>query len=149
VNIAVTVTRSGTQDTESDFVQIPLLGVGIIPPEDFELEVPETGDPSSVGATLEFLTVGVPPGTIVNFSLSNNALGSLNPTSTPVLGSEESGSAVTEYTAVNGAGGTQVVTARAVLPNPADVDPDCPNVPEAERTIEEVVIITQSVSTGE
>jgi hypothetical protein len=82
---------------------------------------------------------------MVDFTLSRSDLGSLNPTSTPVSGPEDSGVAATQYTTVNNTGGTQVVTATAVLPNPFDFDPSCPNVPESDRTIQEFVVITQSV----
>lgn len=144
VNVAVKITRSGTQDTESDFVSIPLQGVGLIAPDDQDLDVPQAGDPGSAGLTLEFAAVGLLDGTIVNFALSNPAKGSLNPTSDQVAG----GVVVTEYTATNGQAGTQVVTATAILPNPFDFDQSCPNVPEGDRTIRERMVITQSVSTG-
>jgi hypothetical protein len=140
VNIAATVTPPGG-NPESDFGQVVLNPVGIIPPDDQDLDVPQAGDPGTAGLTLEFAAVGLPDGTIVNFALSNPAKGILNPTSDEVAG----GLAVTEYTATNGQAGTQVVTATAILPNPFDSDPNCPNVPVADRTIKEIVVITQSV----
>lgn len=145
VNIAATVTPPGG-NPESDFQQLVLFPVGIIPPEDIEdLVTNPAGDPTSVFQTLEFQTVGLPPGTVVDFSLSRPDLGSLDPTSAPVTGSVDAGFVATQYTTVNNTGGTQVVTATAVLPNPFDINPNCPNVPESQRTIEESVTITQSV----
>jgi hypothetical protein len=144
VNIAATVTPPG-ENPGSNFDTVALTPVGIIPPEDTELDVPPADDPSSVGLTIEFAAVGLPDGTIVDFTLSNPALGSLNPTSVAVAG----GSAVTQYSANNGQAGTQVVTATAVLPNPFDFDPSCPNVPEGDRTIQEIFVITQSVMTDD
>jgi hypothetical protein len=146
VNVAASVTPPGGGDSDSNFGTVILNGVGMIPPEDIEDLVTNPADsPTSIFVTLEFQTVGIPPGTTVSFTVSRPDLGSLNPTSTPVVGSEESGLAATQYTTVNNTGGTQVVTARVVLPNPFDIDPNCPNVPEADRTIEEVVVVTQSV----
>jgi hypothetical protein len=145
VNVAATVSPPG-ENPGSNFDTVLLTPVGIIPPEDIEdLVTNPAGDPTSIFVTLEFQTIGVPPGTTVDFTLSRPDLGSLNPTSTEVAGPVDSGVAATQYTTVNNTGGTQVVTATAVLPNPFDFDPSCPNVPEADRTIQEFVVITQSV----
>jgi len=143
VNIAATVMPPGG-DSETDFGTVLLRPVGMIPPEDTELTSGDMGGPM-IGLTLEFQTIGLPPGTIVNFTVSNPGIGSVSPTSVAVVGSEDVGSAITQYTSVNNTGGTQVVTARAILPNPFDINPNCPSVPESERTIEEFIIITQSV----
>jgi len=146
VNVAASVTPPGGGDSDSNFGTVILNGVGIIPPENIDdLVTNPPDDPISIFVTLEFQTIGIPPGTTVNFTVSRHDLGSLNPTSTPVVGSEDSGLAATQYTTVNNTGGTQVVTAKIILPNPFDIDPNCPNVPEADRTIEEFVVITQSV----
>ncbi len=143
VNIAATVTPPGG-NPESDFETLLLNPVGMVPPPDTDLTSGEMGG-SAIGLTLEFQTIGLPPGTtIVNFTVSNPGIGSVSPTSVAVLGSEDVGSAVTQYTSVNNTGGTQVVTARAILPNPSSINPNCPNVPEADRTVEEFIIITQS-----
>lgn len=143
VNIASTVTPPG-ENPGSNFDTIVLNAVGILPPEDTELEVPALDDmdmcPGTVGLSLEFAVIGLPPGTVVNFTLSNPALGVLNPTSAPVAG----GSVVTEYSVPDCQAGTQVVTATAVLPNPFDLDPSCPNVSEADRTVQEIIVITQT-----
>lgn len=146
VNVAVTITGTDGKP-ENRFGTIILNSVSIIPPADFELGVPQADSTSKVGSTLKFLTVGIPPGTIVNFALSNPALGSLAPTSTAVLGSEGSGSATTSYTAVNGEVGTQVITATITLPNPFDIDNSCPVVPVEDRQAQAVVVITQSIAT--
>lgn len=145
VNVAVSITPPNG-DRESDFVSVILNPVGIIPPEDIEVETRLGGDPLSTFVTLEFITIGIPPGTVVNFSLSRPDLGVLNPTSAPVVGSEEVGSVTTQYTTFNNTGGTQVIIASLVLPNPFDRYPSrCPDVPESDRRVEEQVVITQTV----
>lgn len=144
VNIAATVTPPGG-NPESDLGQVVLNPVGIIPPEPIDdLVTNPLDNPNSIFVTLEFQTIGLPPGTVVNFTLDRPDLGSLDPTSALVTGSGDSGFVATQYTTVNNTGGTQVVTATAVLPNPITINPNCPNVPEAQRTIEESIIITQS-----
>ena len=143
LNIAANIiTPDG--DEESDFGPLFLFAVGIIPPDDQEITTNPAGDPLSVFLTLVFQTIGIPPGTIVTFALSNPTLGSLFPLMTPVLGAEDSGTATTQYTTFNNTGGTQIITATIILPNPADFDSDCPNVPVQQRTIQEDVIIVQS-----
>jgi hypothetical protein len=143
LNIAANIiTPDG--DEESDFGPLFLFAVGIIPPEDQGITTNPADDPLSVFLTLVFQTIGIPPGTIVTFALSDPTLGSLFPLMTPVLGSEDSGTATTQYTTFNNTGGTQIITATIILPNPVDFDPDCPNVPVAQRTIQEDVIIVQS-----
>ena len=117
VNVAVTITVPG-EDTESDFNVIILLGVDIIPPADTEITSRPVGDPLSEFLTLIFQTIGFPPGTRVNFSVSNPAIGNVMPTSAMVVGPEESGAAITQYNTVNGTGGTQVITATITIPNP-------------------------------
>ncbi len=144
VNVAVNIIPPNG-DRESDFVSVVLNPVGIVPPEDTEIETRPAGDPLSTFITLEFITVGIPPGTVVNFSLSRPDLGVLNPTSAPVVGSEESGSVTTQYTTFNNTGGTQVIIASLVLPNPFERYPSrCPDVPESYRRVEEQVVITQT-----
>jgi hypothetical protein len=143
VNVSITVTTpQGIK--QSDFGQITLQCIGIIPPADQQITTnPPTDNMNFVFLTLEFQTIGIPPGTTVNFSLSRPDLGSLNPTSAPVGGSEAAGTVSTQYTAQN-KGGAQVITAAITLPNPSDVDPRCPSVPIEDRQIRAVVTITQS-----
>ena len=147
VNIAATVMPPGG-DSETDFETILLQPVGMIPPEDTELTSGEMGGPA-IFLTLVFQTIGLPPGTIVDFEVFNAAIGSVSPASDAVVGSEDSGSVTTQYTSFNETGGAQRVIARAVLPNPITINPSCPNVAESDRTVEEFVIITQSAPDAE
>ncbi|MER3445931.1 MAG: hypothetical protein C4291_03430 [Candidatus Dadabacteria bacterium] len=143
VNVAVTITDSNGIK-ESRFGKITLQCIGITPPADQQITTnPPTDTVNFVFLTLEFQTIGILPGTTVNFSLSRPDLGSLSPTSAPVGGSETAGTVSTQYTAQN-KGGTQVITATITLPNPSDVDPRCPSVPIEDRQVQAVVTITQS-----
>lgn len=144
VNVSVTITTSDGKK-ESRFDTLVLRGVSITPPQDTDVTTNPTDSPNSVFVPLQFQTTGIPTGTTVNFSLSRPDLGKLNPTSTTVGGSEDSGTATTEYDTINNTGGTQVITAKVILPNPADVDPSCPDVSIGDRTIQAIVTITQSV----
>ncbi len=144
VNVSITVTTpEGIK--QSDFGTITLQCIDITPPADQAVTTNPSGSPTSIFLTLPFITTGIPPGTTVNFSLSRPDLGSLNPTSTAVSGSEISGTATTEYDTINNTGGTQVITATITLPNPSDVDSRCPSVPIEDRQVQAVVTITQSV----
>lgn len=128
LNIAANITTPDG-DMESDFGPLFLLAVGIIPPEDQTIAPNSAGDPLSI--PIVFQTIGIPPGPTgptVTFSLSDPTLGSLNPTMAQVMGTEESGTATTQYTAFNNTLGTQTITATIPLPNPAVLDPGCPNV---------------------
>ena len=143
LNVAVKITTPDG-DSESDFVTMFLNAVGMIPPEDMDVTTsPDDGITLPVIVTLVFQTIGIPPGTNVSFSLSNPALGMLNPLVTPVSGAEDNGEAETLYTTVNGSSGIQTITATIILPNPFDFDPSCPNVPVGQRTIQVSVKINQ------
>jgi hypothetical protein len=143
VNVSITVTTpQGVK--QSDFGTITLQCIDMIPPADQSITTNAPDSTFKVFISLIFQTVGIAPGTPVNFSLSRSDLGSLNPTSAAVGGSETGGTATTQYTAEN-KGGTQVITATIVLPNPFDIDPNCPEVPIGDRTIQAIVTITQSV----
>jgi len=144
LNVAVNLTTPDLEE-ESDFGTILLAGVGMIPPADQTVTTAPADPPVIV--TLEFDTIGIPPGTNVNFSLSNPALGMLNPLMTQVIGDEADGAAVTQYTTANNSNGIQTITATIVLDNPFDIDPSCPSVPVGQRTIQVFVIITQVAPT--
>lgn len=143
VNIAAIITTpQGVK--QQDFGTVILNAVGITPPV---ADQPITsGSCIPIFVTLQFLTIGIPPGTPVTFTLGNPGLGCLKPTSAKVVGSEASGTVSTEYDMKNNTGGTQVITATLVLPNLFDpIDrPNCPDIPEVDRTIQVVVTITQS-----
>ena len=142
-NLGVTITTPDGE-SESGFVPIVFNPVRLIAPEDFELTSGEPVGPS-IFSTLEFLTQGLPPGTIVEFEVSRPDLGDVFPTSVAVDGSTSDGLATTQYTSVNFTGGTQVVTATVILPNPPTKNPICPPVPVADRTVTAVVVITQAI----
>ena len=150
VNIGATVTPPG-ENPGSNFDTVILTPVGLIPPEDTTIEVPIVIDEmtmmpvceSGVFLSLEFAAVGLPEGTEVNFTLLDSGLGTIAPNPAFVTG----GSVVTQYTVPNCETGTQSITATAILPNPFDFDPSCPNVPEADRTVQEIIVITQTAPT--
>lgn len=150
VNISATINPPGG-DTESDFITITLQGVGITTPENTDLEVPNPADPEAndVFLTLAFTTVGIKPGTVVEVSLSNPALGffedGTDVTFPVVIGSEEAGEFFVQYNALR-AGGTQVITARIVLEIPPELAAICPIPLEEDLTIEASFSITQSVA---
>ena len=144
LNVAVNLTTPDLEE-ESDFGTILLAAVGMIPPAPQTVTTAPADPPVIV--TLEFDTIGIPPGTNVNFSLSNPALGMLNPLMTQVIGDEADGAAVTQYTTANNSNGIQTITATIVLDNPFDIDPSCPSVPVGQRTIQVFVVITQIAPT--
>jgi hypothetical protein len=144
LNIAAIITTpQGVK--QQNFGTVILNAVNVTPPTDTDVTTNPADSCSAIFLTLQFQTTGIPPGTPVNFKLSNPALGSLKPTSTTVGGSESSGTATTEYDTKNNTGGTQVITATIVLPNPFDIDSNCPDVSIGDRTIQAIVTITQSV----
>ncbi len=145
VNVSATITRAdGSGIKQSSFGQITLDCISITPPSDQDVTTNVAGDPLSQFLTLTFTTLGIPPGTTINFSVRDPGLGSVTPASTTVGGSEGSGLAIAQYTTVNGTGGTQVVTATIVLPNPSSIDPSCPDVRSEDRTITGEITITQT-----
>src|SRR3990172_11450590 len=90
LNIAVNITTPDG-DEESDFGTIILLAVGTIPPEEMEITSNPVGDPMTAFLTLIFQTIGIPPGTMVDFDVANTDIGSVMPLSPTVIGSEEMG----------------------------------------------------------
>lgn len=143
VNVGVTLTRAGGQQ-ESRFFPIAINPVRLISPADTEITTNPVGAPTTLFITLQFMTEGIPVGTIVEFEASNTAIGDVEESMVPVMGTKAEGQAIVQYTTVNGTGGTQVITASIVLPDPATMDPDCPSIPETQRTLQEVVVIDQS-----
>lgn len=143
VTVGVTLTRAGGQQ-ESRFFPIAINPVGLIAPNDTEITTSLPGDPN-IFITLQFQTFGIPVGTIVEFEVSDPGLGDVEEAMVPVMGTKAEGQAIVQYTSENNTGGTQVVTATIVLPDPVTMDPDCPSIPESERTLQAVMVIDQSV----
>lgn len=148
VNIAAIITTpQGVQ--QQNFGTVILNAVSITPPADTDVTTNPPDSCSIIFLTLQFQTTGIPPGTIVNFKLSNSSLGTISANSIPALvqGSESSGTVTIQYDTKNNTGGTQIITATIELPNPFDPvnRPDCPDVSIVDRTIQAVVTITQSV----
>ncbi|MEQ9617933.1 MAG: hypothetical protein RIG61_02025 [Deltaproteobacteria bacterium] len=149
VNIAVTV-RPIDGDEESDFITITLEGVGIIPPDNQDITVPNPMDAEAqdIFLTLIFNTIGIKPGTLAEVSLSNPDIGLFNGgfavVEVPVSGSVEAGEFVVQYNPAR-AGGTQIMTARIFLEVPPELAAFCPIPPPEDLVIEATVVITQSV----
>ena len=156
VGETATVNISATVDilegpSGSDFLTVTLEGIGITPPEDQDIEVPNPEDEEALDIflTLSFNTVGINPGTIAEVSVSNPELGLFNGTSevvlVPVLGSVSAGQFIVQYNAFR-AGGAQVITARIQLELPPDLAEVCPVPDPEDLLIEAVVVITQTVA---
>ncbi|MGH7851083.1 MAG: hypothetical protein ACREOP_12365 [Thermodesulfobacteriota bacterium] len=96
VNISATI-HPVDGDEESDFLTMTLRGVGIAGPGNQDITVPNPADleAEDIFLTLIFLTIGIKPGTIVEVSVSDPALGLLNDGDSvvfvPVLGDSEGG----------------------------------------------------------
>lgn len=150
INISATVDQ-GNGNTEADFITLTLQGVGINTPDNQELEVPNPQDTEALDVflTLPFSTVGIKPGTEVEVSLSNPALGffedGTDVTFPIVSGSEESGEFFVQYNALR-VGGTQVITARIFLDIPPELAAICPIPAEEDIIVEATFSITQSVA---
>lgn len=152
VNISATI-HPVDGDEESDFIQIPLKGVGIVAPGDQAVTVPDpelTPDAEDVSITLQFQTVGIEPGTLAEVFLNNPTIGTLNGGSdvvqVPVFGSINSGQFIVTYTAFVGQAGIQIITATIQLQIPPELFAVCPLISEDDGLIEVVVVITQTVA---
>ena len=160
VNLAVSIVIAGspppndTPDTTvNDFVSLLINAVGIIPPDDTTVTPLPLSSPLIQFIDFEFATFGIPPtsssGIEAECMVSNPDLGfidnsTINGTTdtTPVLGSTETGRFIAKYFILNGTGGqNQVLTCMITLPNPADIDPGCENVPLNKRKITAEILI--------
>ncbi|MCH8028501.1 MAG: hypothetical protein IH874_01020 [Candidatus Dadabacteria bacterium] len=138
VAIAVTIT---TPDgfSQSDFTQVIVEPVFLVAQDD------------SASLTVPFCPNDVPTTIVLTFdAMGLENCGDLSVSFDRSLGTITAigplGDTITiGYTAKNGAGGIQIITITIVLPNPASVDPSCPNVPLADRTIFATVVIEQTV----
>lgn len=144
VNIGVTLTRA-TGQSESRSFALQLNPVFFTAPADTEIETNQADDPTFRFLTLEFLTQGIPVGTIAEFEVSNPAIGDVENSMVPVQGDITSGRAIVQYNTVNNTGGTQIITGTIILPDPPTMDPSCNSIPVGQRTLFADVVITQSV----
>lgn len=162
INISATVTLADGRH-ESDFTTLVLDGVGLVPatpgPDTDPVIVPHpstTPAPTNIAVPLTFQSVGLEPGTLVEISLSNPEIGSLNGGGdpeigdaiyvAPILGSVNAGQFFVQYNAFVGQAGTQVILARTQIQIPPEFLALCPLISEEDGLIEVVVIITQEVA---
>lgn len=162
INISATVTLADGRH-ESDFTTVVLDGVGLVPatpgPDTDPVIVPHpstTPAPTNIAVPLTFQSVGLEPGTLVEISLSNPEIGSLNGGGdpeigdaiyvAPILGSVNAGQFFVQYNAFVGQAGTQVILARTQIQIPPEFLALCPLISEEDGLIEVVVIITQEVA---
>lgn len=162
INISATV-RLADGRSESDFLSVTLDGVGLIPatpgPDTDPVIVPHpstTPAPTNIAVPLTFQSVGLEPGTLVEISLSNPDIGSLNGGGdpqvgeaifvAPILGNVNSGQFFVQYNAFVGQPGTQVILAKTQIQIPPEFMAVCPLISEQDGLIEVIVIITQEVA---
>ncbi|MCA9809541.1 MAG: hypothetical protein KC473_04325, partial [Candidatus Dadabacteria bacterium] len=136
INISATVTLADGRH-ESDFTTVVLDGVGLVPatpgPDTDPVIVPHpstTPAPTNIAVPLTFQSVGLEPGTLVEISLSNPEIGSLNGGGdpeigdaiyvAPILGSVNAGQFFVQYNAFVGQAGTQVILARTQIQIPPE-----------------------------
>ena len=164
VNIGVTLTTPAG-DSQSDFVPVTINPVNLTGPAGI-IDLLANPDPTfctdqgltpnpDVTLTIILTTTGIPPSpndgdptkAQLFIEVSRPDLGSILDPTPPIIGTKVQGQAVVEYIAEDNAGGTQVITARLVLPNPQDKFESAPFVPVEDRTILVDVIINQTIGT--
>ena len=159
VNISATITLADGR-RESDFTTVVLDGVGIVQPTPGPVVIvphpSTTPAPTNIAVPLAFQTVGIEPGTLVEISLSNPDIGSLNGGGdpqvgdaiyvAPILGNVNAGQFFVQYTAFVGQGGTLLILARTQLQLPPELAALSTLISEEDGLIEVVVIITQEVA---
>jgi len=132
------------------FADIVVSGIGIIPPTEdssstFALDIPEDGMDVPF-LFLQFATVGIKPGTEVDFTLSNVPLGFVDVNPAIVAGNVSVGSFTTTYFP-NILAGTQVLTATITLNTPQDILDACDAVRSSVQISVNITII-QSLTGG-
>lgn len=162
INISATV-RLADGRSESDFTTLVLDGVGLVAatpgPDTDPLIVPHpstTPAPTNIAVPLTFQSVGLEPGTLVEISLSNPDIGSLNGGGdpqvgdnifvAPILGNVNAGQFFVQYNGFVGQPGTQIILAKTQLQIPPEFLIVCPLISEEDGLIEVIVIITQEVA---
>jgi len=134
----------------TQFADIVVSGIGIIPPTEdgsstFALDIPEDGMDVPF-LFLQFATVGIKPGTEVDFTLSNAPLGDVDVNPAIVAGNVSVGSFTTTYFP-NILAGTQELTATITLNTPQDILDACDAVRSSIQISVNITII-QSVTGG-
>ncbi len=132
----------------TQFADIVVSGIGIIPPTEdgsstFALDIPEDGMDVPF-LVIQFATVGIKPGTEVDFTLSNAPLGGLDVNPAIVTGNVSVGSFITTYFP-NILAGTQVLTATITLNTPQEILDACDAVRSSVQISVNITII-QSVT---
>jgi len=132
----------------TQFADIVVSGIGIIPPTEdgsstFALDIPEDGMDVPF-LVLQIATVGIKPGTEVDFTLSNVPLGFVDVNPAIVAGNVSAGSFTTTYFP-NILAGTQVLTATITLNTPQDILDACDAVRSSVQISVNITII-QSVT---
>lgn len=137
----------------SQFADIVLSGIGIVPPTSgegdstFTLDI--TVDDMGVAEELpfqplQFTTVGIKPGTVVDFTVSNPPLGDVDVNPAIVSGNVNSGAFTTTYFP-NAFAGTQLLTATITLNTPQEILDECDAVSSSVQ-ISVIVTFIQSVT---
>lgn len=141
VIIAVEVT---TPDgfSQSDRTIFVVNRANLTSPANQSMDVPFCPEELGVFIVLTFNALNIEDDTLITFEVSDPDLGFVTPDSAEVV----DGSVTIQYTANNGFGGLQTISATIIMPNPVDLDPSCPDVPEEDRTITVTVLVTQSVN---
>ena len=132
----------------TQFADIVVSGIGIIPPTEddsstFALDIPEDGMDVPF-LVFQFATVGIKPGTEVDFTLSNAPLGGVDVNPAIVTGNVSVGSFTTTYFP-NILAGTQILTATITLNTPQEILDACDAVRSSVQISVNITII-QSVT---
>ena len=137
----------------SQFADIVLSGIGIIPPtgdsEDSTFTLDITVDDMGMAEEipfqpLQFTTVGIKPGTQVDFTVSNPPLGNVDVNPAIVSGNVNSGAFTTTYFP-NPLAGTNLLTATITLNTPQEILDECDAVSSSVQ-ISVIVTFIQSVT---
>jgi len=163
VNIHITITTPAG-DSQSDNVNVTLLGVDIIapegpteieanPPPEFCTDMGLEPQPFGIFVTLTFSFVGIPPtsntGSLIKPQLTvvttDPTVGTVFPSMPAIVGTVNSAQAVVTYSLVDGGSGTNIVRATLILPDPRDKFFFLPSIPVEDRTLTAELVITQSV----
>lgn len=136
----------------TQFADIVLSGIGIIPPTSddgeptftLDITIDEMGMDEIPFQPLQFTTVGIKPGTVVDFTVSNPPLGDVDVNPAIVSGNVNSGAFTTTYFP-NPVAGTQLLTATINLTTPQEILDQCDAVSSSVQ-ISVIVTFIQSLT---